>query len=177
MRAVLLRIILIAAVLWLLPGGAEADAARAYRLGASDALRVTVFDEPDLSGTFSVDGGGRLALPLIGEVRVGGLTLEEAEARIVARLADGYLKHPRVALEVANYRPFYILGEVRNPGQYPYAEGMTVMKAVALAGGFTYRADEDDVEITAAGAPQARDVPPDTAVMPGDTIRIGERFF
>lgn len=136
-----------------------------------------MFDEPDLSGNFSVDGGGRVALPLIGEVRVGGLTLPEAEARIAARLADGYLKQPRVALEVANYRPFYILGEVRNPGQYDYAEGMTVMKAVALAGGLSYRADEDDVEITAAGASEARDAALTSAVMPGDTIVIGERFF
>lgn len=179
MRSVLILLGLVAGLVLVgsVPAVARDEAGRAYRLGPSDALKMTVFGEPDLSGTFSVDGRGKVALPLIGEVRVGSLTLPEAEAAIVERLADGYLKFPRVALEVVNYRPFYILGEVRNPGQYPYVEGMTVMKAVALAGGFTYRADEDDVEITAAGASEAREVPTDTAVMPGDTIRIGERFF
>jgi polysaccharide export outer membrane protein len=176
-RAILIWFTVIASILLTQPAPAIADGGRSYRLGASDALKVTVFDEPDLSGTFSVDGGGRVALPLIGEVGVGGLTLREAEALIAGRLADGYLKHPRVALEVANYRPFYILGEVRNPGQYPFAEGMTVMKAVALAGGFTYRADEDDVEITPVGSRDAREVVPGAPVMPGDTVRIGERFF
>lgn len=172
-----MRGLVMLAILAVLAMPVRAQDAPAYRLGSSDVLKVTVFDETDLSGTFSVDGGGRIALPLIGEVRVGGLTLAEAEALIVARLADGYLKQPRVALEVANYRPFYILGEVRNPGEYDYAEGMTVMKAVALAGGFTYRADEDDVEITAAGASNAREADPSATIMPGDTIRIGERFF
>lgn len=172
--------LVISLVVLVLPG--QAQEAPAYRLGAGDALRVTVFGEPDLSGGFTVDGAGRVALPLIGEVRVGGLTVPEAEAAVVAHLADGYLRHPRVAIEVTNYRPFYILGEVRAPGSYPYAAGMTVMSAVALAGGFTYRADEDDVTITAPGgegdaASQAREAALADAVLPGDVILIGERFF
>lgn len=175
-----LLILLVAVVTAAIPGARAGDA-RDYRLGAGDAVKLTVFGEADLSGTFTVDGTGRLSLPLVGEVRVDALTLPEAEAAVIARLADGYLKQPRVALEVVNYRPFYILGEVRQPGSYAYAAGMTVMKAVALAGGFTYRADEDDVEIT----PTARDgtrgesraAGPQALVMPGDTIVIGERFF
>lgn len=177
---------MVAARVWIVAGllllaahahqGAAAQE-RAYRLGAGDAVKVTVFGEPDLSGTVSVDAAGGLALPLIGDVPVAGLTLPQAEAAVTAELADGYLRQPRVALEVVNYRPFYILGEVRNPGEYPYAAGMTVMKAAALAGGFTYRADEDDVEITAEDAAEAREAAPDSRVMPGDTIVIGERFF
>lgn len=164
-------------VLLLLAAPAIAQAERAYTLGPGDAVKVTVFGEEDLSGTVSVDAAGRLALPLIGDVPVRDLTLPQAEAAVTARLADGYLKQPHVALEVVNYRPFYILGEVRNPGEYPYAAGMTVMKAAALAGGFTYRADEDDVEITTTDGGDPREAAVDSAVMPGDTIVVGERFF
>lgn len=179
MRRSLLALLALCLVALTLP--ARADPA-AYRLGPGDALRVTVFGEDDLSGGFTVDGSGRVALPLVGEVRLGGLSLPEAEAAVTALLADGYLRSPRVSIEVANFRPFYILGEVRTPGSYPYAAGMTVMTAVALAGGFTYRADEDDVEITAAArpgepAPPPRRVGKDDVVLPGDVVRIGERFF
>ncbi|SOD97204.1 polysaccharide biosynthesis/export family protein [Caenispirillum bisanense] len=179
MRAVVAAVLLLCLLVLAPPVRAEAPA---YRLGPGDALRLTVFGEDDLSGAFTVDGSGRVSLPLIGEVRFGGLTLPEAEAAVTARLADGYLKEPRVALEVTNYRPFYILGEVREPGSFPYAAGMTVMSAVALAGGFTYRADEDDIEITPGardGSPAgpAQQATPETPVLPGDVVRIGERFF
>lgn len=147
-----------------------------YRLGTGDELRVTVFGEDDLTGTYTVDGGGRLALPLIGGVAVGGLTTGAAEARIAARFADGYLRDPRIAVEVLNFRPFYILGEVREPGAYPYAEGLTVMGAVALGGGFTYRADEDDIDVTRDAA-DPLPTSPEAPVLPGDVIRVHQRFF
>lgn len=148
----------------------------AYRLGPDDALRITVFGEGDLSGEFTVDGAGRVALPLIGPVMVDSLTTAEAEALIRARFADGYLKDPRVSVEVTNYRPFYILGEVQEPGAYPYANGLTVRGAVALGGGFTYRADEDDIEIKRKGEAPV-DVGVDGPVLPGDVIDVGQRFF
>src|SRR5690606_8384373 len=101
---------------------------------------VTVYGEPDLSGDFELDGGGKMALPLLGEVRVGDMTLREAEQAIAARLHPDYLIDPKVSIQVVNYRPFYILGEVKSPGSYPFVNGITVVQAVALAGGFTYRA-------------------------------------
>lgn len=156
--------------------GPPAVAGDLYRLGSGDEVRMTVFGEEDLTGTYTVDGAGRLALPLIGGVEVGGLTTGEAEGRIAARFADGYLRDPRIALEVLNFRPFYILGEVRTPGAYPYADGLTVMGAVALGGGFTYRADEDDIEVTRnEGAPMP--MPLEAPVLPGDVIRVHQRFF
>ncbi len=160
-------------------GGVLADTA--YRLGAGDKVRVTVFGEADLSGEFEVSADGTLALPLIGEVKVGGLSLRESERLIGVKLADGYLQNPKVAIDVLNYRPFYILGEVRVPGKYPFETGMTVLTAVTLAGGFTYRADEKDILVIRAGRPGGdttlRPVPLDMPVQPGDTIRVTERFF
>src|SRR5690606_40796847 len=109
-----------------------------YRLGPQDKIQVTVFNEPDLSGEFELDGEGRVALPLIGDVTVGGMTVRNAEQTIAAELYPDYLQNPKVSIQVTNYRPFYILGEVKEPGGYPYANDMTVIQAVALAGGFTY---------------------------------------
>ena len=150
-----------------------------YRLGSGDQVRLIVFDEEGLSGEFIVDGGGRVSLPLVGEVAAGGLTLPEFEGAVVAALGDGYLNDPRVSAEVLNYRPFYILGEVEVAGEYPYTDGLTVMNAVATAGGFTYRANRHDVFIKRAGQGDFMRLPLNavTAVQPGDTIRIGERFF
>ena len=113
----------------------------AYKLGAGDKLRVTVFGEKDLSGNFDVNDQGIVALPLIGPVALGGKTINEAEALITQKYGKNYLVNPRVTVEVLNYRPFYILGEVQKPGSYPYVSGLTVLNAVALAGGYTPRAD------------------------------------
>lgn len=158
----------------LLAGGALAQ--EAYRLGAGDKVRVLVFGEDDLSGTFSVDGEGRVALPLVGAVPVGGLSVPQAEAAIADRLAEGYLLEPRVAVEVLDHRPFYILGEVRTPGAYPFADGLTVLGAVAVAGGFTYRADERDIQVTRNGAAPVV-MPTEATVRPGDVIRVRQRLF
>lgn len=150
-----------------------------YRLGSGDRVRVTVFGEEALSGTFVVDGAGAASLPLIGEVRAGGLTVAEFRDAVTAALRDGYLHEPRVSAEVVNHRPFYILGEVNRPGEYPYAAGLTVMNAAATAGGFTYRANTRRVFIKRADdtAEQAHPLTGSTPVAPGDTLRIGERYF
>ena len=150
-----------------------------YRLGAADKVRITVFGEEGLSGEFFVSGAGRIAMPLVGEVDAVGLTTAELQLAIEAKLQDGYMKMPRVSAEVLNYRPFYILGEVKKPGEYPYTNKLTVLKAVATAEGFTYRANTKRVFIKRAEAETEKEFPLDqaTAVEPGDTIRISERFF
>lgn len=151
----------------------------AYTLGPGDNIRIIVFGQQQLSGEFSVDGSGRVALPLIGEVRAAGASARELEQRITKELADGYVRDPRVSVEVLNFRPFYIIGEVNKPGQYPYAAGMTAVTAVALAGGYTYRARQDHVVITRSidGTKQDRSASPNTQVMPDDVIRVPERLF
>jgi polysaccharide biosynthesis/export protein VpsN len=151
-----------------------------YRLGAGDRVRVTVFRHVDLSGEFQLDGEGFFAMPLVGEIQGGGLNSRQLETEIEKRLKDGgYLVNPQVGIEVLNYRPFYIIGEVNNPGSYQYVNGMTVINAVALAGGFTYRADQDDIVINRGGShgPEVEDVLLDTEVLPGDIINVTERFF
>jgi polysaccharide export outer membrane protein len=152
----------------------------AYALSGGDRVRVVVFGDPTLGGEFTIDGSGFIALPLIGQVDVRGLTTAQLQSRIVAKLADGYLQDPRVAVEVLSTRPFYILGEVNKPGQYPFANGLTVEAAVAQAGGYTYRAKTKKVLIKHAGETSefiAYDVTAATRVAPGDTIRIKERWF
>lgn len=161
-------------------GSAGAAAvAPVYRLAAGDEVRVTVFGEPELSGEFQVGGTGGVAMPLIGEVEAAGRTLEEFRDAVDAALRDGYLNDPRVTAEVLNFRPIFVLGEVESSGEYPYSDGMTVLNAVARAGGFTYRANTRIVFIKRAGAANEVQAPltADLRVMPGDTIRIGERFF
>lgn len=150
-----------------------------YRLGSGDRLRVIVFGEDSLSGEYTVDGSGAVSLPLIGEIRGGGLTLREFQRAVEASLREGYLNDPRVSAEVMNYRPFYIMGEVRDPGEYPFTSGLTVVNAVATAGGFSYRANTRRVFIKRAGSDREVEYPltVNTPVQPGDTIRIGERFF
>jgi protein involved in polysaccharide export with SLBB domain len=150
-----------------------------YRLGAGDRVRVTVFRHVDLSGEFQLDGEGFFAMPLVGEIQGGGLNSRQLETEIEKRLKDGgYLVNPQVGVEVLNYRPFYIIGEVNNPGSYQYVNGMTVINAVALAGGFTYRADQGDIVINRGGS-QGPEVEAmlDTEVLPGDIINVTERFF
>lgn len=162
-------------LLALLLVGAGHTTAQEYRLGSQDKVTVTVYGEPDLSGDFEVDGAGKVALPLLGEVQIGDLTLREAEQIIAARLHPDYLIDPKVSIQVVNYRPFYILGEVKSPGGYPFVNGMTVVQAVALAGGFTYRARTGGVVVVRDA--QRQRVDQTAAVMPGDIIEVPERFF
>ena len=150
-----------------------------YRLGSGDEVRVTVFGHKDLSGEFTVDGSGMVSLPLVGNVRAGGLSLRSFETNVIKALKPDYLKNPRVSAEVMNYRPFYIIGEVNKPGSYPYVNGMSVVNAVALAGGYTYRARENRLLIIRATDTSREKQPADhdTTVLPGDVIEVPERFF
>lgn len=150
-----------------------------YTLGPGDKLRVIVFGEEALTGEFVVGDAGRVALPLIGEVQAAGNTIVQFQGIVESRLRDGFINEPRVSIEVQNYRPFYILGEVGKPGEYPFTNQLNVLNAVATAGGFTYRADTRRVFIRRANEEKETEVPLTsiTAVAPGDTIRIAERIF
>lgn len=160
--------------------GAEESLATSYKLGAGDKFRLIVFNEPTLSGQeFQVNSDGDASLPLIGPVHVTGMTTRAAEEMITGRYAAGFLKNPKVNIDITDFRPFYILGEVKKPGEYPYANGMTVLNAAALAEGFTYRANTKRVYIRHNGGGPEQIVPlvANTPVLPGDTVRIVERFF
>jgi protein involved in polysaccharide export with SLBB domain len=151
-----------------------------YRLGAGDKVKISVFGEEALSGEFIIPGDpGTISFPLIGDVKASGLTVGELQVELTDKLRPDYLKDPRISIEVLNYRPFYILGEVGHPGEYPYTNRLTVLNAVATANGFTYRANTHSVYIKRAGTPKEVQLPLDatTLVEPGDTVRIGERFF
>src|SRR5271156_5937984 len=149
-----------------------------YVLGAGDKLRITTFGEDDLSGEFQVSSTGIISMPLIGEVKAAGLTVSQVQSTITNKLADGYMKSPHVSLEVLNYRPFFIVGEVMKPGSYNYVNGMSVINAVAMAGGYTYRADKDDIKIKHGGNEGKEEkVDESTTVVPGDVITVPERFF
>ena len=150
-----------------------------YRLGSGDRLRVIVFGQDNLSNSYSVDGAGDISMPLIGRLRAQGLATAELERTIEARLRQGFLREPSVSAEVEAYRPFFVLGEVALAGQYPFIMGMTVQKAIAVAGGFTPRAVESSVEITRLidGRPATFPAPLSFPVRPGDAITVQERFF
>ena len=150
-----------------------------YNLGAGDKVKITIFGEPDLSGDFKLGGDGTISMPLIGVVSLNGLGLRQAEALIETRLKDGYLKNPSVAVEVIESRPFYILGEVRRPGSYNYINGMTALEAVAISGGFTYRANRKKIDILRRGTVNAepQSFEPETFIRAGDILFVRERFF
>jgi polysaccharide export outer membrane protein len=150
-----------------------------YKLGAGDKVRVTVFGEDELGGEFAVDGSGYIRLPLIGQVKALGLSARNVENEVTTLLKDGYLKEPRVNVEVTTYRPFYIMGEVSRPGQYPYVNGMTVLHAIALAGGYTERARTTDIDIRRNGQSMPQRVPVDQTVkvFPDDIITVRQRYF
>lgn len=150
-----------------------------YSIDSGDTVRVTVFGEPELSGEFSVDAQGRLNLALIGPVSVRNLTTDQASAVILDAYLDGYLRHPDIAVEIIAFRPFFILGEVNQPGSYEYVPGMNVLNAIAVGGGITYRGDEDDIEILRGNDNNRISTPATlaTIVMPGDIVRISERYF
>jgi polysaccharide biosynthesis/export protein len=150
-----------------------------YRLASGDRVRVIVYGQEGLSNSYSVDNSGRIQMPLIGLVSAQGETTAALGQEIDQRLRDGFLRDPHVSVEVEAYRPFFILGEVTTPGQYPYVNGMTAQTAVAIAGGFTPRADKDDVDVTRAvnGTQVNGRAPIRYPVQPGDTIVVRERFF
>jgi polysaccharide export outer membrane protein len=159
--------------------GASSQSSPDYPLGPGDKIRVITFGEESLTGTFVVGAKGQVSLPLIGEIQAGGHTTRELTAEVTRLLADGFLKDPRVSIEITDYRPYYILGEVNKPGLYPYTNGLTVNAAVATAGGFTYRANTHKVFIKPEPSSAERKLPltSGTLVHPGDTVRIAERYF
>jgi polysaccharide export outer membrane protein len=150
-----------------------------YHLDAGDRLRVVVYGQEGLTNTYAISAGGTITMPLIGTVPARGRTPQGLAADITARLRNGYIREPSVAVEIESYRPFFILGEVQAPGQYPYVPNMTVESAVAIAGGFSPRARKDRVTLTHSdGAGTSRmPVPPGTPISPGDTVLVGERWF
>ena len=150
-----------------------------YRRDAGDRLRIVVFDQPNLSNTYAVDDSGNVSMPLIGDVRARGLTTQQLEGAVTAQLGDGFLRNPSVSVQVDTYRPFFILGEVGAPGQYPYVAGLTAMTAVAIGGGFTSRAVRDMVQISRKynGTIVEARIPIDHPIRPGDTVTVIERWF
>jgi polysaccharide biosynthesis/export protein len=150
-----------------------------YRLDAGDKLRVVVYGQEGLTNTYAIDAGGAITMPLIGSVPARGRTPAGLAAEITAKLRSGFIREPSVAVEIDSYRPFFILGEVAAPGQYPYVPNMSVESAVAIAGGFSPRAKRDRVTLTHTdGAGSSRVVVPlGTALGPGDTVLVGERWF
>jgi polysaccharide export outer membrane protein len=151
----------------------------AYRLDAGDRLRVVVYGQEGLTNTYAIDAGGAITMPLIGAVAARGRTPAGLAAEIAAKLRNGYIREPSVAVEIESYRPFFILGEVAAPGQYPSVPNMSVESAVAIAGGFSPRARRDSVTLTHTDNSGSMRVvvPLGTALSPGDTVLVGERWF
>ncbi|MCU7959152.1 MAG: polysaccharide export protein [gamma proteobacterium symbiont of Bathyaustriella thionipta] len=154
-------------------------AAGDYRISAQDKLTVKVFGEDDLSvEDLRVSADGNIAFPLLGVVKVVGLNARQLEKKLTELLADGYLVNPRVSVSISSYRLLYVRGEVNNPGGYPYQEGLTVQKVIALAGGFTERASESKISLASEEDPDTvKDVGLNHSVTPGDIITVGESFF
>ncbi len=150
-----------------------------YRLGPGDKLKVVVFGHQDVSGEFVIDGSGNIALPLVGQFKAGSLTVTEMQTSLQKTLNDKYIVDPRISIEVLNYRPFFILGEVSRPGSYPYVAGIDVTQAVALGGGYTRRARTSSVKITrdSGSGRNVFDALPSAPVLPGDTIEVERRLF
>jgi polysaccharide export outer membrane protein len=150
-----------------------------YHLDAGDRLRVVVYGQEGLTNTYAIDAGGAITMPLIGSLPARGRTPAGLAAEIGAKLRAGFIRDPSVAVEIEAYRPFFILGEVAAPGQYPYVPNMTVESAVAIAGGFSPRARRDRVTVTHTDASGTGRyvVPPGTSLSPGDTVLVGERWF
>jgi protein involved in polysaccharide export with SLBB domain len=183
-----LRFACLALVLSLAAGCAETPAAVQapnpvgspdYHLGPGDKVKITVFNNPDVSGEAVLDSSGDIALPLLGQVPALNLTVTELQSKITDLLNRQYLVDPKISVEVLNYRPFFILGEVGRPGSYPYIAGVTVRQAVAIGGGYTRRARSSSVSIvrqTPMGEERIEGSS-DTLVLPGDTVEVGRRLF
>lgn len=152
----------------------------AYRLKPGDKLKIAVFNEPDLTGEFQVGDNGKITFPLIGEIQAGGLPVNDFQGSLISRLRQGFVRNPRVTIDFVNYRPINVIGEVRNAGQYAYRPGLTLQDAIAMAGGYTYRANtrtvhirrsDENSELTASTSGTQ------LTVLPGDNIRVPERYF
>jgi polysaccharide export outer membrane protein len=164
-------------------GTGSIDAAQpaheAMRLQAGDKIRVTVYGEDKISGEYEIDPSGFVSLPLAGTVQAAGLTKISLEQSLSEKLKSNYLRDPKVTVDVATFRPIYVLGEVQKPGEYPFRSGLNVVSAMAVAGGATYRASNSRVLIQRSGEPALKEyaLDPSVPIMPGDVLRIPERYF
>ena len=159
-----------------LPPNARAQSG--YKLGTGDKLKVTVFGEEDASGEYEVDATGAISVRLLGRVQIKGMTVSEVEQMLIDQYRSrGFFKNPRISIELTNLRPFFILGEVEKRGSYQYVNGLTVAQAVAIAGGYTYRASRSRITIQRVGASHEVPAQENDPVFPGDIIRVPERFF
>jgi polysaccharide export outer membrane protein len=154
-------------------------AAQSYRLAMGDKVHIAVFNEANLSGDYTITPDGKITLPLAGEIVAAGRTVPELQQAVSQTLKNGYVQDPNVAVTASDLRPYFILGEVKKPGKYGYTPELTVMNAVAAAEGFTYRADMDAIYIRHASEPSEKEyrLSATTAVLPGDTIRVSQRYF
>ncbi len=159
--------------------GTTADSETSYHLGPGDILQIDVFNQEDLTGEYTLDGNGRFSMHLIGVVEATGLTSTDLEILLVSKLKPDYLVNPRISVRVQNFRPYYIIGEVKSPDSYAYVDRMTYLTAVAIAGGFTYRARTNSVYVVRGDDPEKEEIKLDVndEVMPGDIIRVAERLF
>jgi protein involved in polysaccharide export with SLBB domain len=150
-----------------------------YRISPGDKLNIVVFGQEDVSGEFQVDGAGNITMPLLGQVVAAGRSVTQLQSEITLALDKDYIVNPRVSIEVLNYRPFYILGQVNAPGSYPFVSGMDVRQAIAIAGGFTRRARTSSVTVIreSADGTVEIDAKPDAPILPGDTIEVERRLF
>ncbi len=157
----------------------QPDIKQAYQLRAGETIQVSTFGEDTLTGEFNIGANGILSFPLVGNIQAAGLSPADLGVNIAAALADGYVLNPQVNVEVKNYRPVYILGEVNKPGEYPYIPDMTVLAVIAKADGFTYRAQQKIIFLKRSDQPREVRIRlgSNTRIYPGDTIRITERFF
>jgi protein involved in polysaccharide export with SLBB domain len=162
------------------PARAAMAQADSYILSPGDKLKVTVFNEPDLTGEFQISHSGDIAFPLVGTVPAAGMSVGEFQNQLLRRLRNGYVRNARVSVEIASYRPFNVFGEVRNAGQFPFRPGLTVQDAIAMAGGFTYRANTRTAYIRRGTANTEMTVQldgPRVSILPGDDVRVPERYF
>lgn len=150
-----------------------------YRLGSGDKIEINIFGGDNMTGVYTVNGAGFISVPLVGNIYVRSLTINELQEKLVSELKPDYLLNPQVNIQVLNYRPFYIIGEVSNPGSYPYVDGMSYLNAVAIAGGFSYRAKTNYVLVIRRDDPKQKEqkITIDKGVLPGDIIRVDERLF
>jgi polysaccharide export outer membrane protein len=176
LKIIILKLLLLGC---LFPLHSLADETFSYRLGSGDKLAIKVFNQADLTGEYTVDGDGKISMPLIGTVKLDNMTLQELEEHLKKKLSPDFLLNPRITIQVLNYRPFYIMGEVKSTGSYPFVSGMSYLTSVAIAGGFTYRAKEAYVFVVHANDLDKKEVQENIGnyVRPGDIIRVDERLF
>lgn len=148
-----------------------------YKLGVGDSIRVDVWDEPDLSFDITISDNGAFDYPFLGSIKASGLSITELQQLLKNGLSPDYLLHPDIRIQIINYRGFYIRGQVKSPGKYPFQPGLTLRKAIALAGGLTARASKGKANILSDGEQEESKATPDTVIKPGDIINVDQSFF